>query len=180
MFRMNLFLVAVMTASYAQAASGAVPAQTVVYQLANLSLLLGFLYFTQRKTIAQAFANKRAEYLENVNAASRSKEEAEAKLAEVKQRVHKMQSTFSQQIADAEKNAEESYKSQLADAKNEAVRVKDSAQTSLEFEVQKQIEQLRVETFKKSANIAEERLKEGMTPEQLKTWNEKFSQQGVH
>ncbi len=174
------FLVTLLASVQAFAAAGSVPAGTVISQLANLSILIGAIYFSQRKNIAKAFADKRESFLASVRAASNSKKEAEEKLKEVKTRVQKMQSTFDAQVAEAEKNAEESYRSQLADGKNEALRIKESAQTSLEFETQKQIETLRLETFHKSAGLAEKNLQNQMTPEQLKTWNNKFSQEGMH
>jgi len=164
----------------ALAAGGDVPVGTVVSQLANLTLLVGGLFFFPRKGISQAFADKKAEFLENVNAASKSKKEAEEKLSEVVTRLDSMKSTFSQQIDEAKKNAEESYRIQVADARNSAEKVKSMAQTSLEFEVQKQVENLRVETFQKSAEAAEKNLEGSMTEDQLKTWNTRFKNEGAH
>ena len=90
--------------------------------------------------------------------------------------------TFREQVEEAKKGAEESYRTQLADAKNEAVRLKNMAQTSLEFEVQKQLEVLRVETFQKSAGMAEKNLEKTLSPEQLKAWNTHFvkAKEGAH
>jgi F-type H+-transporting ATPase subunit b len=165
--------------SVALAAGDGVPMGTVISQLANLSLLVGGLFFATRKQISQAFADKKAAFLESVNAASKSKQEAEQKLAEVSKRLDDMKASFNSQIEEAKKNAEESYRVQVSDARNAAEKVKSMAQTSLEFEVQKQIENLRVETFQKSAEAAEKKLESSMTPEQLKVWNTRFKSEGV-
>ena len=139
------------------ASGGGVPAATVISQMSNLGILIAILFVTQRKSIAKMFKDKKDEYLAQVEAASQSKKQAEEKLNEVKDRVTTLERTFGEQIEEAKTNAEESYRSQLADAKNEAVRLKSSAKTSLEFEVQREIENLRVETFHKSAGMAEKK-----------------------
>ena len=158
----------------AYGASGDVPHETVFSQLANLSILIFLLWFTQRKAISQAFADKKANYLQSVQEASDFKNKAQKKLDEVKTRVTSMEKTFDQQVEDAKKHAEESYRSQLATAKNEAQRIMDTAAHNLEFEIQKEMENLRVETFKKSANLAEQNLEKTLSPEQLKAWNTHF------
>lgn len=165
--------------SVALAAGDGIPWGTITSQLANLGLLVGGIFFATRKQISQAFADKKANFLESVNAASKSKKEAEEKLAEVTKRLEDMKSTFTTQIEDAKKNAEESFRVQVSDARNAAEKVKSMAQTSLEFEIQKQIENLRVETFQKSAEAAEKKLEGSMTPEQLKVWNARFKSEGV-
>lgn len=159
-----------------------VPVVTVVNQVINLSLLIALIYFTQGKTIAEVFKSKKEDFLKSVEEATASKKAAEEKFAEVSKRVDEMQNTFSQQIEEAKNNAEESYRDQLAKAKNEALRLKSASQTNLEFEIQKQVESLRLETFKKSANMAEEKLEKVLTPEQQKAWNSHFvaDKQGAH
>ena len=164
------------------AAGDGVPLGTVTTQLANLAILVGFIYFSQRKTIAQAIADKKKSFLDSVDAASNSKKEANDVLHEVSTRLEKIKSTFSAQVEKAKADAEESYRTQLANAKNETIRLKSSAQDNLEFEVQRQIEQLRIEAYQMSANNAEKELEKKLTPEQLKSWNSHFvsNAKGAH
>lgn len=173
--KITLLFLITLSSLKALAASGSIPVGTVISQLANLSLLVGGLYFFQRKAIGQFFKDKREEFLSSVKAASQSKQDAENKLEEVTLRLANMNSSFDVQVEEAKKNAQESYRTQLADAKNAAEKVKSMAQTSLEFEVQKQIENLRVEAFQKSADAAEKELEKKLTPDQLKVWNNRFS-----
>lgn len=158
------------------------PASTVISQLVNIGLLIVIIYFWQGKTIAQAFKDKRANFLNEVEAASRSKTEAEAKMREVENRVQELVKNYNQDVAEAKQNAEASYKKQVEVAKEEAARIKTSALDSLDSEVQKEIENLRLETFKKSVGIAEEKLGKSLSPEQQKAWNGHFAQaaKGVH
>ena len=164
------------------AAGDGVPAATVISQISNLGILILGLYFTQRKTIAKMFSEKKEQFLAHVEESSRFKKEAEDKLHEVTKRVTDMGESFDEQIEAAKKNAEEAYRVQLADAKNEAVRLKTSAKTSLEFEIQREIENLRIETFQKSASVAEENLSKKLTPDQMKAWNSHFAagEKGAH
>ena len=178
----SLFFTVLSFSAGALASGGPIPMGTVVSQVINLSLLIGVLYFTQRKTISQAFKDKKDNFLKSVDEASASKKAAEDKLSEVSKRVDDLKNTFTTQVEEAKVNAQESYRDQLAKAKNEAMRLKESSQTNLEFEVQRQVENLRVETFKKSAGMAEKNLEKSLTPEQQKAWNNHFTagKQGAH
>ncbi len=181
MIKVVLFIIASLTSSVVFAAGDGVPMGTVISQLANLSLLVGGLYFSQRKTIAKAFKEKKENFLASVEAASQSQKEAENKLNEVSERLNQMQATFKKQIEEAKKNAEEAYRMQVSDARNNAEKVKSSALNNIEFEIQKQVENLRVETFQKSAEQAEEKLEKSLTPEQLKAWHSHFTDaKGAH
>lgn len=168
--------------SLAVAASGAVPTWTVLSQIINFSILVGGLYFFQRKSIAKFFADKREGYLKHVNSAAEAKKAAELKLAEITERVNNIEDSFKEQIKDARKNAEHSYRHQISEAQREAERVKQTANLSLEIEMLKEIESLRIETFQKSASLAESNLEKNISPEQLKAWNSHFvaGKEGVH
>ena len=156
------------------------PFWTIFSQLANVIILVALLFFTQRKTIAQAFKDKKENFLKSVSEASATKKQAQDQLSEVQNRLSDLRNTYSQQLKDAEKNAEESYRTQLADAKNEAMRIKSASQSNLEFEVQRQIENLRLETFQKSRGLAEKNLGNKLSPERLKAWNNHFVARGTH
>ncbi len=158
------------------------PLGTIISQLVNFSILIAILFFTQRKKVSAYFAEKKQEFVSQVESAANSKKEAEAKLIEVQKRVEKLESTFTQQIEDAKKHADESYRTQLADAKNEAIRLKNLTHSSLEFEMQREIEKLRIEAYEQSAKLAEKDIESKMTPEQQKAWNSHFVQnvEGAH
>jgi F0F1-type ATP synthase membrane subunit b/b' len=183
MKKLIFILLIVMTSSIVFAAggpSGHVPIGTVISQMANLTLLIAIIFFATRKTIAQALADKKASFLENVDAASKSKKEAQDKLNEVIERLTEIKNTFKEQVSEAKKNAEESYRIQIADARNSAEKLKSMTHTTLEFEIQKQVENIRIETFQKSADRAEKNMTQNLTPEQMKAWNARFAQEGAH
>lgn len=180
--RLTIIVLLVLPLHAAAASGGGVPVSAVVSQIVNISILIGLLYFTQRKMIAQYFKDKRQTYLDLVELSSKSKKEAEQTLAEISNRLEQMQTTYSAQLVEAEKNAQDSYRDQLANAKNEAERIKKMAMTTVDFEQQKMIETLRVETFALSAQKAKEELESKLTPEQKKAWTSHFvaANQGVH
>jgi len=168
---------------FAFAASGAgIPFATVSYQIANIIILMALLYISQRKTIASAFAQKRKDYLASLEEASEAKRLAQQKLDEVSSRLKQMTQTFDEQIQKAKLQAQADYQDQIEKAKAEAARLSGLALLSVEFEVQKQIEKLRVETFRKSATLAEQNLCKNISPEQLRSWNNHFSltSEGTH
>lgn len=159
-----------------------VPYGTLASQFANLAILLGLIFFTQRKKISQAFADKKTNFLKSVEESNQSKREAQAVLQEVSRRLEEIKTTFEKQVEKAKADSEESYRTQLADAKNEAMKIKSSAQANLEYEVLRQIELLRIDTFKKSAEKAGRDLEKKLTPEQLQSWTKHFvaNAEGVH
>ncbi len=178
-----LFIIFVFSPVGAVAAGdGGIPVAAVISQIANITLLVGLIYFTQRKNIAAFFSEKKKAYLESVEQASLFKKQAEEKLNEVMVRLNTMTTSFDKQVVEAKKNAEEAYRDQLATAKNEAQRIKNLALSSVDFETQKQIENLRVETYTKSALQAQSKLEHKLTAEQQKAWNNHFvsASGGVH
>lgn len=178
-----LFVTTLLISDQVLASGGeGVPTETLVAQVVNLSILVLIIFFTQRKKVAESFAAKKESFLKSVDEASASKKQAEQTFREVSDRLSEMQTTYSQQVEEAKVNAEESYRSQVANAKNEAVRLKSATQTGLDFEVQRQIENLRLETFQKSADAAEKKMEQSLTPDQQKAWNNHFTAgaQGVH
>ena len=182
----TIFIFLLLISSQALAATGGgehgVPAGTVISQIVNLGLLIALIYFWQGKAIAKAFRDKKESFLNEVAAASKSKSDAEAKMKEVEKRVQDLVRNFDKDVAEAKQNAEASYKTQVENAKAEAGRIKSSALGSLDSEVQKEIENLRLETFKKSAGLAEQKLENNLSADQQKAWNGHFAKaaKGVH
>lgn len=182
-----LFVFIFLSFAIAQASGGGghhetgVPMGTVMSQLVNLGLLIAILFFWQGKNIANAFAQKKENFLKSVEEANSAKKEAENKLKEVEHRLQELLDNYKKSVDEAKKNAEESYRTQVSNARNDGERIKTTAQNSLESEIHKQIENLRVETFKKSAEKAEKELTSHLTPDQQKAWNQHFANStGVH
>lgn len=166
-----------------QGSSGeGVPVSSLLAQIGNLTVLLLVIYFTQRKTIVKAFAEKKENFMKSVEESLASKKLAQEKYDEVSKRLDEMKSSFARQIEEAKINSEELYLSQVEEAKKEAVRLKSMTRANLEFEIQRQVESIRIETFQKSADLAEKKLESSLTPEQIKAWNTHFvaSSQGAH
>ena len=130
--------------------------------------------------MAQAFAQRRAQFLEQVEAVSKSKQEAEDQLAEVSHRLEAIKSSFDTQVLEAKKKAEEAYREQVTEARNGAEKLKSMVQSNLAFEAQKEMESLRVETFKRSAQEARKKLEASLTPEQIKGWTSQFTTERMH
>lgn len=147
----------------------------VISQIVNIILLFGIIYFKFGSTIKEFFKAKREDFIESVEAASRAKAEAENKKKEVETRLSDLKSNFKKDVEEAKKNAEESYRIQITDARNEALRIEKEAETSVDGEMQKAIEGLRVEAFNKSVDMAEKNLEKKLTPDQQKAWNETFA-----
>ena len=157
-----------------------IPVGTLISQLVNVSLLTGLIYFSQKKKVIQLFRSRKENFLENAKKSRELKEKALSVLEEITQRFNKMSETFDEKTKEAERNSEISYQNDVNEAKTQALRLHEIVQKNFEFEVKKQIESLKRETFLKSINLAEKEIKKKFSMEKLKAWNSHFisSQRG--
>ena len=160
-----------------------VPSGMVMSQVINVALLIGLIYFFAGKTIAGFFADKKQEYLAFVEATSQSVTEAENRKKELETKLANLRKNYQGDLDQAKSTAEENYRVQLADSKNEALKIEKDSEMALQGEIQKAVESLRVETFNKSADLAEKNLQSQLSPEQQRAWNQTFAKRlkgGVH
>lgn len=154
--------------------SDSIPFEILISQLVNVSLLGILIYFSQRKRVIHFFQKKKEDFLKNVEQSRELKRQAQTHLEEITRRFDEMSDTFDKKVRDAEQNAQRAYQNQVNQAKNQALHFQEIVQRNFEFEAQKQMENLRKETFLKSTNIAESEIKGNFPPERLKAWNDHF------
>ncbi|MCB0377624.1 MAG: hypothetical protein KDD33_03965 [Bdellovibrionales bacterium] len=99
-----LFVFIFLSFAIAQASGGGghhetgVPMGTVMSQLVNLGLLIAILFFWQGKNIANAFAQKKENFLKSVEEANSAKKEAENKLKEVEHRLQELLENYKKSV----------------------------------------------------------------------------------
>ncbi len=98
----------------------------------NLAIFLGFLYFILRKPAATFFQTRREAIVADLEKAKREKGEAEAKLAEVEQRLAKLDAETAAIRADSEREAEAEHARIAARAEEEARKIGETAEREIE------------------------------------------------
>gem|GEM_PF-4973924 len=163
--------------------SGHIPMGFVISQVVNVGILIGLIWYFAGASIRQFFKSQKEDYLKGMEAASQAVSIAEARKKEIEQRLQKLRAEADKDVETATLKAKEDYRIQLANAKNDALKIEQETQVALEAETQKAIEALRVETFQKSANYAESKMGKGLTESQQRAWNKTFPNRvrgGVH
>ena len=155
-------------------ATSSIPMGILVSQFVNVSLLIALIYFSQRKKVVQMLKDKKENFLKSVKDSAESKKQAQSVLTEVTKKFNEMSETFDEKTEEALKNAENSYQDQVRESRTQALRLKEMVQKNFEFEIQKQVENLRKETFEKSAHLAEKEMKKNLSVEKLRAWNAHF------
>ena len=151
-----------------------IPFGMLFSQLVNVSLLAILVYFSQKKRVVSFFQIRRENFLENVRESKELKEQVQSRLGEVTQKLNEISETFDKRIEEAAENAEKSYRDQLSQARTQALYLQKTVEKNFEFESQKQLENLRKETFFKSIQMAEREIKENLFEEKQKVWNNYF------
>lgn len=138
----------VLAASLARAAAGseashggghevAIPLTQIGWQAANLGILLIGIFFLIKKSMVDAFANRRKEYLERSEKTKAALVEAEQALAEVKQKLSGLESGEGAAIETARKEAEALKAQIITDAAGIAEKIKKDAQLTIANELAK-------------------------------------------
>lgn len=155
---------------------------TVISQIVNFGILVAIIWYFAGGAIKNHFVTQKEEFLKGMESAALSVSQAEKRKSEIESRLIQLRNNADSDIEEAQSKAEETYRSQLANAKNEAMKMESDTQIALEAETQKAIEALRVETFEKSAEFAEQKMDKELTPNQLQAWNSSFPKRlkGVH
>lgn len=159
-----------------------IPTGMLISQAINLGLLIAIIYFAAGKAIGGFFRSKKEEFLANVEMATKAVSDAKKRKEEISSLYAKLKANYDKDLQDASSKAQDSYRMQVADAKNQAEKMKSDTENALSGELQKAVEQIRVETFSKSAELAQKNLSTQLTPDQQKAWNSTLQSRlnGVH
>ena len=132
--------------------------QLIIPQIVNITFFVGVLIYFTRGLIVDSFAS-RAEAFEVAKiAATKAKDDAEAKHQEIRRKISQLEETKQAEIIKAKLNAEELKKTLINSAHLQAEKIQKDAEASIQAELQKTILTLRDETIAKSVDHAEEKL----------------------
>jgi F-type H+-transporting ATPase subunit b len=160
---LRLVMVFGLTSSAALASGGDNDSESEVvkqtlYQLGNLLLLLGLLFYVGRKPVTEFFASRRASIQSELQQAAEILAEAEHRNADLQRRLVDLSSEVEEIKANASRRAAEDAERILADARSTAERIRRDASAAVDHELRRARTQLREEAADLAVEIAARKL----------------------
>lgn len=153
--------------------SGGIPEW--IPKVVNLAIFLGILYFLLRKPMAAFFETRRQAIIADLEKAKREKAEAEAKLAEVEQRLSKLASETAAIRAEADREAEAEHARIAARAEEEARKIGETAEREIEGALKAARADLQRFAAEKAVDLAEATIRAEMNDDDRKRMVEQYA-----
>ncbi len=134
----------------------------LLWQAANLALLLIVLVVLARKPIQNFFGDRRAEIVGDIESASELLKGAEQRHAEWQRKLADLESELTEIQSNSRQRAEEERDQILAAAHDTAERIKSDAVAAVDQELRRAQEELRDEAANLAVNLATQLLKENV------------------
>lgn len=116
---------------------GHIPWKGIAFQAANLGILLLALFFLIRKSVVEAFANRRKDYLDRSEKTKSALKDAEAALAGIKDKLNNLEGGEQKAIQNAQHEANLMKAGLIRDAETSAIKIKKDGQLMIANELNK-------------------------------------------
>lgn len=145
----------------------------VILQAVNFAIYAALVIFFIRKPIRSYFESREAGFRQALVKAQEARREAEQKKTEIQNQLNELQSTQAESVEQARAEAETLKARIIQDAKDMAQRLREEAQRTTDFEVQRAKNELREDLLKQSVALASKILTEKMAePDQKRLQTE--------
>jgi len=128
--------------------------RVVIYQLINVIILFGGLYYFVKDVVVKAFADRRAGYLAAAQKSQAAREEAEKQFVDIKHKLDQLENSQDESISRARAEANDMKQSLIKEAQEVAARIKNEAEQTAKIEIQKAQTHLREQLLKDSLEAA--------------------------
>lgn len=129
------------------------PWSEIGWQVVNIGILFGALFYYLRKPTVEFFRQRRAQFTEAAQKSQAARLDAEKQYLDIKHKIDHLESNKDQDIARASAEAADLRKQMIRDAEETAARVKHEAETTVQIEIQRAKQELR-EQFVREAVAA--------------------------
>lgn len=176
-----IFFILTLSSAAAIAAGGAhhsdgVP--TVVYwQIANLAIIFGFIYYKFGKSIVGLFTTRKATFVNESEKSKSIQQEAEKKLLDIKHRISHLESTADESVQRAKAEAADLRNQLIQEAKQFAEKIKREAESAAQVEIQSAKRALHEEVVRESVKLAKDVLKKDVGQTDQQRLQDQFSTQ---
>lgn len=148
--------------------------RVVIYQLINVLILFGGIYWGMRHKVSAFFTEKRKKFLEEQEKAKQSLVAAEKEHHEVKTRLDKLKNNRLDTISKAKADASDLHKQILADADVMAKRLHAEAELAAKIELQRAKNELREILVKEAFELSKKDITSKATAEDQKRLQKEF------
>jgi F-type H+-transporting ATPase subunit b len=129
----------------------------------NLALVIGVVVWVARKPLASFFAGRTQSIQEQLAAARKAREEAEAKLAEIESQMSHLDEELRDLEAAAEKEAQDEYQRLLAETQRDADKIVERARQEIDGLTRTAQMELKAHVAQLSVRLAEEGIRREIT-----------------
>lgn len=130
--------------------------KVVIYQVINLSILVGLLYFLLKNKVSQFFAQRQKSIEDAVNESKKLREEAERKNKEFSTKLANLEKDTLKTMEMIKKEGELTKEKIIIEAKRVAEVIEKEAKKSVELEIEKAKKQLYAEMLSQSLDGAKD------------------------
>lgn len=152
---------------------GGIPS-IVYYQIFNVSILLGGIFYLTKDKVVAFFAGKKSEYLKSQEAAEQALKAAELEHSDIQTKLAKIENTHAETIAKAKADAEQIKKQIVTDAEALAARLRAEAEMSAKLEVQRVKTELREKLLAQAFDQAQKEIASKTTAADQKRLQQDF------
>lgn len=176
-----IFFIFSLVSATALAAGGGHHAEgvpTVVYwQVANLAIIFGFIYYKFGKSIAGMFTARKSTFVNESEKSKSIQQEAEKKLLDIKHKISHLESTADESVQRAKAEAADLRNQLIQEAKQFADKIKREAESAAQIEIQGAKRALHEEVVKESVRQAKDILKKDVGQTDQQRLQDQFSTQ---
>jgi len=135
----------------------------LIWQAANLVIVLALLFYYGRKPIIEFFASRRAAITHDLDSAAQLLEQAESRNASIQRRLIDLDAQREEIRENTRRRAEDESEQILAEARLSAERIRDEASSAIDQELRRAHEELRREAADLALELAANLLREKIT-----------------
>ena len=128
----------------------------VLWQVINLGILFGVLYYLLKDKVVNTFAQRQKDYLAEAEKTRRAQMEAEKAFLDIQRKLQDLQNTEGEALSRAQKEAKELKAKLVAEGQAMAQRIRHDAETNMSVEIQKAQTQLRNKVVSEAIQAAQQ------------------------
>jgi F-type H+-transporting ATPase subunit b len=131
-----------------------IPTATIFWQAFNLFFVILIVIYATRKSLPEFYRQRQAGYVASAKKAEQAQFEAEKHLLDIKHKLEHLNTSYDESVARAHAEAADLRKQLIADAQEQARRVRTEAEITVKVEMQKAQRDLREHFVKDSISMA--------------------------
>lgn len=128
--------------------------RVVLYQLINVVIMFGALYYFLKDVVVKVYADRKANYLAAAQKSQAAREEAEKQFVDIKHKLDQLETSESESLSRARAEANDMKHALIKEAQEAAARIKNEAEQTAKIEILKAQMHLREQLLKDSLDAA--------------------------